>query len=420
MDAVSAAAARALAVGDPLGALDRVALRDDADALALRGIALAQLGDFVRAKLLLRRAVRAFGSREPVARARCVLAEAEIALATRELGFSVNALDAAYETLTAHGDHINASHARNIALRRLLLLGRLDEAEHSSAEVDASLLPPALQATHELIVAAIAVRRLRIEAARAAFGRATQAAARAGVPALSAEVANAARELDVPAARLRERGEERLVWLDEVEALSTSSALVVDAIRFVVRAGRIEIAFGRRPVLFALVRALAEAWPEDVSREVLVARAFAGRRADRSHRARLRVELARLRHALDPLSRVTATARGFVLAPTPDRVVVLARPVDEPHARVLACIADGEAWSSSALALALGTSRRTMQRALDALAAAGRVQHLGNGPARRWTLPTSPIFTTPLFLPAPFLHPSGHEARAAPARHRRR
>ncbi|HEU5194094.1 MAG TPA: helix-turn-helix domain-containing protein, partial [Methylomirabilota bacterium] len=87
MDTLIAAAAHALAAGDPLGALKRIALRDDAPALALRGIAMAQLGDFVRAKRLLRRAARTFPPSEAVARARCVVAEAEIALVSRDLGW---------------------------------------------------------------------------------------------------------------------------------------------------------------------------------------------------------------------------------------------------------------------------------------------------------------------------------------------
>src|SRR6478735_2892794 len=129
MDSLITAAARALAAGDPLGALNRVALRDDAPALALRGIAMAQLGDLVRAKTLLRSAARAFGPREAVARARCVVAEAEIALISRELGFPTSALGAARATLERHGDRLNAAHARHLQVRRLVLIGRLDEAE---------------------------------------------------------------------------------------------------------------------------------------------------------------------------------------------------------------------------------------------------------------------------------------------------
>src|SRR5467141_500476 len=191
MDSLITAAARALAAGDPLGALKRVALRDDAPALALRGIAMAQLGDLVRAKALLRRAARAFGTKEAVARARCVLAEAEIALVSRDLGWSAQALDAARATLEEHGDRVNAAHARCLEVRRLLLIGRLDEAEGTLAELDPAPFPPASKAAHELVVAGIAMRRLRTKAARAALARAERAARDAGIPALAAEVENA-------------------------------------------------------------------------------------------------------------------------------------------------------------------------------------------------------------------------------------
>ena len=402
MDSLITAAARALAAGDPLGALKRVALRDDAPALALRGIAMAQLGDLVRAKALVRRAARAFGAKEAVARARCVVAEAEIALASRDLGWPAKALDAARETLEAHGDRVNAAHARYLGVRRLLLIGRLDEAERALADLDPAPFPPASRTAHELVVAGIAMRRVRARAARAALARAAQAARQARIPALTAEVESASRLLDTPAARLLASGEERPLLLEEVEALLASNALVVDACRHVVRQGRTLVSLATRPVLFALARALAEAWPGDVSRDALVARAFGAKAADESHRARLRVEIGRLRTTLRPLAGVQATTRGFALVPRrARRIVVLARPVEEEHAAVLAFLADGESWSSSALALALGTSQRTVQRALDSLAAAGKVQSFGRGRARRWMTPPLPGFTTPLLLPAP-------------------
>jgi hypothetical protein len=402
MDSLITAAARALAAGDPLGALKRVALRDDAPALALRGIAMAQLGDFVRARVLLRRAARAFGNKEAVARARCVVAEAEIALVSRDLGWPAQALDTARLTLEAHGDIVNAAHARYLEVRRLLLIGRIDEAERTLAQLDPTLFPAALTTAHELVVAGIAMRRLRSKAARAALDRAERAARRAGIPALSAEVESAFDALNTPAARLVKRGEERPLVLEEVEAVLASNAFVVDACRHVVRHAGKAVSLARRPVLFALARALSEAWPGDVSRETLVARAFGSRRADESHRARLRVEVGRLRSMLRTLATVSATKQGFALAPRRARaVVVLARPVDEEHAAVLAFLADGESWSSSALALALGTSQRTVQRALDSLAAAGKVQSFGRARARRWMTPPMPGFTTTLLLPAP-------------------
>jgi hypothetical protein len=399
MDSVVAAAGRALAAGDPLGALKRVALRDDAPALALRGIAMAQLGDFARAKALLRSAARAFGPKEAVAPARCVVAEAEVALASRDLGWPAKALDAAREILEKHGDRLNAAHARYLEVRRLLLIGRLNEAEPMLAELDPTPLTPGLRAAHELMIAGIAMRRLRTKAARAALARAEQAALHAGIPALMAEVESASLVLNTPAARLIASGEERLLLLEEVEALLASKALVVDACRYAVREGHTIVSLARRPVLFALARALGEAWPGDVPRDVLLARAFGAKLADESHRGRLRVEIGRLRRAIRMLGHISATKQGFVLAPRRAReVVVLARPADEEHAEVLAFLADGESWSSSGLALALRTSQRTVQRALDSLTAAGKVQPVGRGRARRWMTPPVPGFTATLLF----------------------
>jgi len=402
MDSLITAAARALAAGDPLGALNRVALRSDAPALALRGIAMAQLGDLVRAKVLLRSAARAFGPKEAVARARCVVAEAEVALASRDLGWPVKALDAARATLEEHGDRVNAAHAQYLQVRRLLLIGRLDEAEHRLADLDPAPFPPALKAAHELVLAGIAMRRIRTKAARASLARAGHAARAAAIPALTAEVESASLVLDTPAARLIARGEERPLLLRDVEALLKSKALVVDACRYVVRGEGLVVSLATRPVLFALARILAEAWPADVSRDTLVARAFRAKHADESHRARLRVEIGRLRRMLRTLAGVSATKRGFALMPRRAKeVVVLARPVEEEHAAVLAFLTDGESWSSSALALALAASQRSVQRALESLASAGKVQSFGSGPSRRWMTPPVPGFTTALLLPSP-------------------
>jgi hypothetical protein len=402
MDSQLAAAARALAVGDTLGALNRVALRDDAPALALRGIAMAQLGDLVRARALLRHAGRAFGPHDVVASARCAVAEAEIALASRDLGWPAKALGAARAMLEAHGDRVNAAYARHLEVRRLLLVGRVDEAERAAAELDPAAFPPASRTAHELVVAGIAIRRLDTRAARAALDRAACAARHARIPALTAELESALRVLSSPAARLIERGEERFLRLEEVAALLASDAVVVDACRHVVRDPGQVVSLATRPVLFALARALGEAWPGDVPRDALVARAFGSKYVDESHRARLRVEIGRLRRMFGGLAQVSATKRGFTLTPRrAHEVVVLARPVEGEHAAVLAFLADGESWSSSALALALGTSQRSVQRALESLAAAGKVQWFGRGRARRWTTPSVPGFTTTLLLPGP-------------------
>jgi hypothetical protein len=252
------------------------------------------------------------------------------------------------------------------------------------------------------VVAGIAIRRLQTKAARAALARAEHAARAADIPALTAEVESASLVMKTPAARLIARGEERRLLLEEVEALLASGVLVVDACRNIVRDAGVTVSLATRPVLFALARALGEAWPGDVPRATLVARAFRAKHADESHRARLRVEVGRLRAELRMLADVSATKRGFALAPRRAReVVVLAPPVEERHAAVLAVLADGEAWSSSALAIALGASPRTVQRALEQLAAAGKVQSFGRGRARRWMTPPVPGFPTTLLLPGP-------------------
>jgi hypothetical protein len=402
MDSLITAAARALAAGDPLGALKRVALRDDAPALALRGIAMAQLGEFVRAKELLRKATRAFSQKECVARARCIVAEAEIALASRNLGWPAKPLDAARVTLEEHGDRLNALRARYLEIRRLVLIGRLDDAEHMLADFDATQFPPVSRAIHELVVAGIAMRRLQTKTARAALAQAQLASLQAGIPALTAEVEDASRVLNTPAARLIARGEERPLLLEEVEALVASRVLIVDACRNVVRDPRTTVSLVTRPVLFALARALGEAWPGDVPRDVLIARAFGAKFVDESHRMRLRVEIGRLRKMLQPLADVSSTKYGFTLVPhRASEVVVLARPLEDENGAVLAFLADGESWSSSALAIALGTSQRTVQRALESLAAAGKVQSFGQARARRWITPPVLGFTTTLLLPAP-------------------
>jgi len=402
LDSLITAAARALSAGDPLGALKRVALRNDAPALALRGIAMAQLGDFTRAKELLRRAARAFGPKEAVARARCIVADAEIALASRDLGWPAKRLDAARLTLEAHGDRMNAGFAGYLEARRLLLIGHLDEAERMLADLDPGLFPPASRTFHELVIGGIAMRRLRTKEARAALVRAERAAHQAGIPALMAEVESASRILDTPAARLITRGDERLLLLEDAEALLASNAVIVDACRNLVRHADTVIPLARRPVLFALARALGEAWPGDVRRDLLLARAFGARFVDESHRARLRVEIGRLRRMLRRVANISATKLGFALVPHRGHdVVVLARPVEEEHADVLAFLTDGESWSSSALALALGTSQRSVQRALDSLAAEGKVQSFGRARSRRWITPPVPGFTTILLLATP-------------------
>ncbi len=394
-------AARALAAGDTLGALNRIALRNDAPALALRGIAMAQLGDFVKSKALLRRAASAFGPKETVARARCVVSEAEVALASRDLGWSDKVLHSAGQTLEKRGDPVNAAHARYLEIRKLLLIGRLGEAGRALKGLHPETLPPALRAVHHLLAAGIAMRGLETDKARSAFVQAGKAARDAGIPALKAEVENAARLQEIPAARLLSRGKEKLLRLGEVEELLKSGKLVVDACRCAVRGPKKNVPLAGRPVLFAIARALAEAWPGDVPRGILMEKAFGIKLADESFRLRLRVEVVRLRGLLGGLAGVKATKQGFVLAPLGAReIVVLARPVEEPQGAVLAFLEDGELWSSSALALALGSSQRTIQRSLDSLAEAGKVQSYGSGRAKRWVTPPLPGITSILLLPS--------------------
>jgi hypothetical protein len=402
MDSLITAAARALAAGDALGALNYVALRNDAPALALRGIAMAQLGDLIRAKALLKSAVRAFGAKEAMARARCIVAEAEIALVSRDLAWPTKALERARLTLEEHGDGANAAYARYLKARRLLLVGRLREAEEALAGLESNSLAPALRTGCELVSAGVAIRRLKARDARAALARADEAARIAAIPSLTAEVEAVALVLDTPAARLIADGQTRALLLDEIETLLASDTLVVDACRLAVRRAAKIVPLETRPVLFALARVLAEAWPADVSRERLLFSAFRARHADESHRARLRVEIGRLRKALRPLSGVVATGGGFRLVPRHARqVAVLALPTEEEHAAVLALLSDGESWSSTALALALGVSQRTVQRALESLAEEGKAQAIGQARARRWMTPPVPGFPTALLLTAP-------------------
>lgn len=401
MDSLITASARALAAGDALDALKRVALRDGPPALALRGIAMAQLGEHPRARELLRRAARGFGAHEDLARARCVVAEAEVAMAMRDFAGSPRALAAAAATLQAHADSANALQAWLITARRLLLLGRLDEAAAALAHLDARGLPPSLRAVAELTAAELALRSLRVGEARMALARAHAAAERAQVPALMAEVTEARAALDRPAARRRTTSGEQALRLDEVSALLASDALVVDACRRGLGAGDQWRPLARRPVLFSLARSLAEAWPGDVSREALIESAFRTTRPDETHRARLRVEIGRLRALVKTLATIEATERGFILRPRGARdVAVLAPPIDGDQASLVALLSDGAAWSTSALALALGASQRTVQRALADLEADGRVRSIGRARAQRWLAPPLAGFTTILLLPA--------------------
>ncbi|MHA6297516.1 helix-turn-helix domain-containing protein [Devosia sp. CAU 1758] len=403
MDALIAAAGHALARGDILGALKRVALRDDPPALALRGIAMAQLGDLERARILLKKAARAFGTREPVAWARCVVAEAEIALVSRDLSWPQDRLSDARQTLERRADLLNAAHARHLEARRLLLLGQFDAAEDHLQSIDRTPLTPVLSAAHALVWAGIAMRRLRPGEAREAIALARNAAEAVRMPALTAEIDAASALLAAQSARIITRHGERRLSMDGVEeVLSANHLLVIDACRNAVRGAGTIVSLASRPVLFALLRTLAECWPDEATRGLLLARAFGARFTDESHRARLRVEIARLRALLGSIASVEATRQGFALVPPPGiEVAVLALPVEERHPTLMALLADGEAWSSSALATVLDVSTRTVQRNLEELAADGKVESFGKGPAQRWITPPLPGFPTLLLLPGP-------------------
>lgn len=309
-------------------------------------------------------------------------------------------LDAAYKVLSRHEDYANAAHARYLKARCLLLIGRLDDAERLLVALESEHLPLALRASFELVKAGIAMRRLRIDEASRAYKRAGIIAQKARIPSLIAEIEDAARNLDIPVARTIARGHEKSLRLSDVEALMGSPTLVVDACRrAVVQSGHV-IPLVTRPVLFALARTLAEAFPDSASRETLLSRAFRARHVDESHRARLRVEIGRLRKVLGAIAAIGATRDGFVLEPSKGRgLVVLAPLTEDANARVLALLGDGERWSSSALALALGASQRTVQRALDELLATGKVQAIGKARARRWMAPPVSGFPTSLLLP---------------------
>ena len=331
---------------------------------------MAQLGDLVRAKALLRRAARAFGPKEAVARARCVVAEAEIALVSRDLGWPAKALDAARATLEAHGDRVNAAHARYLEVRRLLLIGRLDEAERMLAALDPAPFPPASRAAHELVVAGIAMRRLRTKTARAALARAETRRAPRRHPG-----ADGGDRKRLPRAQHARGAPDRAGRGAPAPARGGRIVAGVEGARrgrlpsYRARRERTVVSLARRPVLFALARALARGVARQTCRGRRSSRGPSARKhADESHRARLRVEIGRLRTLLRTLAGVSATKQGLCAGAARAReVVVLARPVEERHAAVLAFLADGESWSSSALALALGASQRTVQRALDSL-----------------------------------------------------
>lgn len=394
-------AARALSVGNPLLALQGIALRNDAPALALRGVAMAQLGDLPRARKLLQRAARAFEPSEVVARARCVTARAEVALALRELSGGERELVHAARVLERRGDFANAFLAQLVLARRRVLLGRVAEAATLLDRLNIPSAPPRLGAIAELVSAEIAVRQLHAERAAEALERAEHAATLAKIPALAREVERARSQLAAPAARLLVAGESRLVDLAQVARTLLSSDLIVDACRRELRCLSHVLSLRKRPVLFDLLLALSKTAPSPVARERLIANTFGAMRANESHRARLRVEIGRIRKLLRPVAEIRATSEGFALAPRDARrVACLLPPGDGEASALLSLLAGGDAWSTSALALALGKSQRSVQRALSALEKTGTVRAVGRARARRWVIASSAGFATTLLLVA--------------------
>lgn len=400
MDSLLNLASRALAAGDPLAALDRVALRDDPAALVLRGIAMAQLGELARASTLLQRAAKTFGVTEPLAAARCEVALAEVALARRQLEDSTEALDAAIDVLEAAGDTANAAHGRLVRIRRRLVRGEVKAAASDLSAVDLGAGPPRHVAMANLIAAEVCVRSLDARAGAKCLIQADAAAERAGVAALAAEVAAAQARLDAPAARRCRGDAEVSVTLFEVQTLSSTPVVLVDGCRRCVTVEGDVRSLAGRPVLFSLLARLGRAWPAAVAREELIHAVFGPAKIDDSWRARLRVEVGRLRKQLLGIASLHATSGGYQLETTPPReLVALVPPVDGPHAALVALLGDGATWSASALAVALGVSPRTMQRALAQLRDEGEVESLGKGRAQRWVLRSAVAFTTALLLP---------------------
>jgi tetratricopeptide (TPR) repeat protein len=402
MDSAISTAARALSFADPLTALRFVALRSDPPALALRGIAMAQLGELSHARALLRRAAHKFGAGEAVARARCVVAQAEVSLALRDLAGAERGLSAAVALLAKRGDVANAAFARLVQLRRLSLLGETERAERELSKLPLEGTPPRLAALIQLTAADLAMKRVDAAGAERALSLAREAAVRARILPLVAEVEKAEKQLREPVARAFEAGAERAVLLSELPELWGSGGLVVDACQREVRFGAQRVSLVTRPVLLELLVALAEAAPGDVGRDALITRVFGAKRIDDSHRVRLRVELGRLRKLMLKCAHVRATPRGFELAAHGETsCLLLLPPGDGEASALLALLRGGDAWATSALAAAIGRSQRAVQRALSTLERDGKVRAIGAGRARRWVAAPAAGFATTLLLVAP-------------------
>ncbi|MFY0533958.1 HTH domain-containing protein [Nannocystis pusilla] len=365
-------AARALAGGDPLRALTGVGRDDSALGLTLRGIAYAQLGDLELARTALEQAVSR-ADVDPLLAARARAALVEVELGSGAPAQAARTARAAADALERLGDARNAAMQRLVLARAEVLLGRLNEARRAVEAVLVGDLGPDLRAVASLVQAEIAVRALHPSDARAALARAREAMARAPHQLLARTVEALEQELARPIASIWRAGATVEADLFAIESLSRGPVLLVDACRRLALAGRVTIPLARRPVLFALLLELARAWPAAVARDDLAARAFAVRRVNASHRARLRVELGRLRKLMDGLAAApVASEDGYVLASERD-VAVLLPPTDDEAARLGLLLGDGAAWSAQALAEHAGVSRRTAQRALQQLVERGVV-----------------------------------------------
>lgn len=393
-------AALALHAGDAIGALQAVALRDDPRSLAMRATAMARMGDLARARILFERAERGFAGSDRLGHARCLLARAELQLAMRDGGWPAAELLGAHAIFREQGDTWNATYLKLVEARRAIMLGRLDEAETILA-VHGHGGHPVLRAIANLLGAHLFFRQLRIGEARTALARASGDLEAGGPEALRMEVLRMHATLRTPFAG-RRSGKDLLPLLpDALCALNQSVNLIVDATRFEVRHRESAISLVTRPVLFSLLSCLATAWPGECRREDLIGAVFRGRQVDESYRARLRVEMLRLRRLLGAVGSVVATAGGYRLVPDNATAVVMIEPLaGTRHAQLLALLGDGEAWTSLAVAEALGASRRTAQRSLEALSREGLVRKQGAGSAQRWRAPGVDPIALAMLLPA--------------------